>query len=152
VRLREAGGLLDLLVGRAGGAEGDVLAHRRREEEGVLGDDRDRPAERGELHLADVDAVHQDATPGRVVEAGDESRERRLPRAGVPDDRHALPRLDLEVDVLEHRPLRVVAEGRVLEADPAAAFRELAGAVGVGDLLGLVEDLEDALAGGRRAL
>ncbi len=59
-------------VGRAGHAEGDVLPHRVREEERILGDDADLAAERGELHVAHVGAVDRDAALRRVVEARDE--------------------------------------------------------------------------------
>jgi hypothetical protein len=45
VRLREPGGRFDLLVGRRRGTKGDVLAHRGREEERILRDDRHLRAE-----------------------------------------------------------------------------------------------------------
>src|SRR5919205_1904489 len=57
VRLREPGDARELLVVEVADAEGDVLAHRGREEERILGDDSDRVPERGELDVADVDAV-----------------------------------------------------------------------------------------------
>jgi hypothetical protein len=61
-------------------------------------------------------------------------------------------RLDLEVDVAEHRPLRLVAEVDAAEPDPALAGRELDRVVRVRDVLRLVDDLEDPLAGGGCAL
>ena len=48
VRLREPRGLLDLLVGRLGPAEREVLAHGRREEERILRDRADLAAQRVE--------------------------------------------------------------------------------------------------------
>ena len=68
------------------------------------------------------------------------------------DQRDRRARLDLEVDVVQDRPLGVVAERDVLEAEPALARRERPGARPVADLLRLVEHLEDALAGGDGAL
>ena len=46
VRLGEPRGALDVVVGRVGPAERDVLAHGRREEERILGDDADLAAQR----------------------------------------------------------------------------------------------------------
>ena len=46
VRLRQLGRVHDLVIGRAGPAEGDVLADARREEERILGDHADLAAER----------------------------------------------------------------------------------------------------------
>ncbi len=123
VRLREPRRLLDLLVGRVGPAEGEVLAHGRREEERVLRDHADLAAQRVERHVAHVGAVDRHAPALDVVEARDQRRERRLPGAGVADQRDRLPGLELEVDVVQHRPRGVVAEGHALEADAARPRR-----------------------------
>ena len=61
VDLRGARGLLDLLVGRVGLREAEVLAHGRVEEVRLLRDDADRGGERRERQLAQVDAVDRDA-------------------------------------------------------------------------------------------
>ena len=105
----------------SGRAEGDVLAHGRGEEERVLRDDRDLRAKRRERDVAHVDAVDQHAPFGDVVEPRHERGQRRLPRPGVADDGHVLVRRDLEVDAVEHRPLRVVAERDALELRSARA-------------------------------
>ena len=68
------------------------------------------------------------------------------------DERDGATGLELEVDLVQHGPLRVVAERHILEAHEPAAVRELARTLGVDDVLGLVDDLEDPLAGRRRAL
>ena len=70
----------------------------------------------------------------------------------MPDQRDRRAGRDLEVDVAEHRPAGEVLERDVLEADRAVAGRELAARGASRDLLGLVDHLEDALAGGGRAL
>ena len=109
VRLRGARRPLDLLVGRVEDAEGDVLAHGRREEERILGDDADLAAQRAARDVAHVDAVDEHAALGRVVEARHERGERRLARAGVADQRDRPSRRELEVDLVEHGPARRVA-------------------------------------------
>ena len=58
-------------------------------------------AQLGAREVAHVDAVDEHASAGHVVQAGGERGERRLARAGEPDDRHRLARLDHEVDAVE---------------------------------------------------
>jgi hypothetical protein len=101
VRLCQPRRPLDVLLAHPGAAERDVLAHRRREEERILRDDADRPPERDELEVAHVAAVDEHAPVRHVVEARDERGERRLPGAGVPDQRERRPGLELEVDAVE---------------------------------------------------
>ena len=103
--LRRLRRLLDLLVGRVGLREAEVLAHGRVEEIGLLRDDADGGGERLEREVADVDAVDPHRALGRVVEARDEVAERRLAGAGLADDRRRRPRRDRELDALE-RPGR----------------------------------------------
>ena len=136
----------------SGAPEGDVLADGRREEERVLRDDADLAPQRLELHVADVDAVDRDPSLGRVVEPGDERCERRLAGPGVTDQRDGSARLQLEVDLVEHGPAGCVLERHALVVDAAFTRRHLGRIRLVGDLLGLVHDLEDPLAGGGRAL
>ena len=57
-----------LVPGRVRPRRQQVVAQRHREEDGPLRHDRDRAAELGERHVADVDAAEQDAPLGRVVE------------------------------------------------------------------------------------
>ena len=57
--------LPDLGLGRVEPPVGDVLADRAGEEEDVLLHDADLPPQRGERHLADVDAVDGDAARRR---------------------------------------------------------------------------------------
>src|SRR5947209_7201032 len=142
----------ELGVVEVAAAEGDVLAHRGREEERSLGDDADRVPERRELDVADVDAVHLHPARRDVVEARHERGERRLARAGVADERDRAPGGHVEVDVLEDRSAGEVLEGDVLEADMSPSGGKRARSGRVGDLLGFVHDLEDPLAGGGRPL
>ena len=61
-------------------------------------------------------------------------------------------RLDLEVDVLQHRCTRAVLEADAFERDAPGSLGKRARAVAISNLLGLVENLEDALSGGRGPL
>ena len=65
VRLRRARRRLDELLVDVGHAERDVVAHARREEERILGDDADLAAERAPRHVAHVDAVDEHAPLAR---------------------------------------------------------------------------------------
>ncbi len=56
-------GLLELLVGRVGPREAQVVAHGAVEEVGVLRDDADGPAERREAEVAHVVAVEAARRP-----------------------------------------------------------------------------------------
>ena len=153
VRLRAAGRLLDLGVARIGSRERDVVAHRGREQERVLRDRRDRAPQRTWLELAHVDAV-DDHPPGlHVVQPRDQRGQRRLARAGRADQRERATRRQVEIDAVEHRPRRVVAEAHALEPQLARARPAVAPAAPAAhDLRLLVEQLEHAAAGRDGAL
>ena len=87
-----------------------------------------------EVQLADVHAVDRDAPLLHVVEAQQQADDRRLARAGRADDRHALPGLDLERDVPQHRLALDVGEGDVLERDRARRPRRRRRAAAAGPL------------------
>src|SRR5437867_11500442 len=115
VRVRGAGGRDDLLVGEAfGGTVRNVVSYRVVEEHGVLAYDTGEAPERRERNLTRVDAVDEDPSRGRLIEARDEIDECALPRPAGPDERDdlALPRR--EIDVGEHR-LGLVREGHAVE-------------------------------------
>src|SRR5581483_9285489 len=152
VCLRGARGRLDGGVVEVAASERDVLPDGRREEEGVLRDDADLAAERVQLEIADVDAVDEHASSVHVVEARYQRRQRRLPGARVTDQRDRRPRCDVEIDVAQDRPVVQIGEPDVLEPDRARARRQLDRTRPVRDLLRLVDDLEDPLAGRGRAL
>jgi hypothetical protein len=89
---------------------------------------------------------------GHVVEPRDEAHQDALARAGRPEDRDALARLDLEVDVPQHRVEPAVFEGDPLEADGALEAGP-AHRVGRGaDVDRGVEDLEDPAGADQRLL
>ena len=143
----------DLLVGRVGPAERDVLAHacRRR---------GSPPAGRRRAGGAATPGVtSRRSSPsivirpcGRVVEAGEQLGDRRLARAGVADERDRRARGDVEVDPVQHLVAAAVREAHALEADVAARSRARSPAPGRSTHLGLlVEDVGDLVErGGRR--
>ena len=122
----------DLLLGRAGVAVGDVVADRAAEQPGVLQHHADRAAQLGARHLRDVDAVERDRAGVDLVEAHEQVDERRLARAGRPDDGDRLAGLRDEREVFDQRLVRLVAERDVLERDLAAHGGRAPGGRGVG--------------------
>src|SRR5262245_22548702 len=98
-----AGGVLDLLVGRAFLAEPDVLADRHVEQHVLLEHHCHAPAQRFTSHLADIDAVDADAALVGLVEAQDQIEQRALPGAARADDRNALADIELEAEIVEYR-------------------------------------------------
>src|SRR3712207_5246791 len=109
----------DLLRRRVGAPEGDVLAHRPREEEALLGHDPELAPEARLRHVSEVVPVDRDAAVARLVEAGEELRDRRLPGAGVADERDRGAGRDGEVDPVQDIRARAVSEADALEADVA---------------------------------
>ncbi len=143
-----------LVARELGPAEQHVVAHRGAEQRRVLERHRDVRAQLLAGERADVDAVERDRARGHVVEARRERRQRGLAAAGEADERHGLARLEREVDAVEQ-----VAEpvGRVLVAEPHVGEDELAAraldrdrALGVGDLVLAVEDVEEPVGRGAR--
>ena len=95
------------------------------EEERLLGHDAELAAQRGERHVREVVPVDQHPARGRVVEARDQLGHRRLARPRGAHEGHRLAGRNREVDVVQHRHGRVVAERDVVEADLAADLRQL---------------------------
>src|SRR4051795_2561562 len=93
---------LDVLSRRAGAAERDVLDDRSGEEESLLRDDAELPPQRRLRGVAKIGAVDRDAAVRRVVEAREQLRDRRLPRAGVADESDRRAGRDIQVDSVQH--------------------------------------------------
>ena len=89
VDVRRPRGVLDLLVGRVGPREAQVLADRAWKRYVSCETTPIVRGERVEGHVADVDPVDRDPPAVDVVEARDEVAERRLAGAGLADDRGA---------------------------------------------------------------
>ena len=91
--------LPDLVVGGVRLRELDVVADVPGEEERLLRNDAQLPAQRFDRDVAQVVAVDGDAALGGVVEPRDELGDGRLPGTRRADERHRLPRRDVQVDV-----------------------------------------------------
>ncbi len=143
---------LDLRLGGAVAAVGDVGGDSAGEEERLLEHRRDLPPQALAGHLPHVLAVDPDRAGGDVVEAGDQAGDRGLAGTGPPDEGHRLARLDREGDVLQDGARWVVSKGDAIELDPAPNLADDRGARRVWRLAGLVEDGVDPLAGGEGRL
>ena len=97
------GGLDDLLAGGLRIGEGDVFFHRAIKEHGVLRHDADLAAQGIELHLGDVDAIHQHRAELGVVETGHQLGEGALAGTTGADDGDEFTPGDGEVDTLEQQ-------------------------------------------------
>ena len=103
----------------SGLAVGDVLRDRAVEQERLLQHHADLLAQGLQSTAPARRAVDQDLPLVRVVEAAEQVDQRGLAGAAGADQADHLARLDDEADVVQHRLARLVAEGDVLELDPA---------------------------------
>ena len=78
VHARDAAGFQDLLLGRAGPREGDVLANGAVEQEGVLQHHAQLRAVGIQAHGGEIDAIHQDRAAGGRMEGGDQADDGRF--------------------------------------------------------------------------
>ena len=149
------------------------------EEVRLLGHEADDPPERLQLDAAHVDSVDGDRATVDVVQPRDQVGGRRLAAPRRPDQRHQLARRGVEADVGQREGLdrgrdgsalglrrgrlggnlelggrHRVAERDVLEPDATThhARRQVDGVGRIGDLVGHLEVLEDAVEQGQRAL
>ena len=142
--------------GRIG--ERDVGGDRVVEQQRVLEHHPDSAPHVVHRDVAHVDAVDLDGALLGVVEAQEQPGDRGLPRARLADERGGLAGCQLQGEVIEHRPARVVTGG-VAERHVAERDRAERCGVGQGDRLRRVADvgdrpehLVDAFEGGRRTL
>jgi len=112
--------------------ERDVVGERAGQDLGALGDHADGGAQSLQVEVADVHASDEDRADGRLDRAGDQRGERRLPRAGAPDQRDGLSRGHGEVDVAQAEGALVVGEVEAADLDPGRTLREWQAALGLG--------------------
>ena len=151
VDLRGVGGCDELLFGRVGLREAQVVADRGVEQVRLLRHDADERRKRRERQVAQVDAADRDAPLVDVVEARGEVAEGRLPRAGLTDERRLRAGRHGERHVAQRPRLAPVAEPDVPELDVAGSVERLR----IGTLLDvdrLVEVLEDPVEERERGL
>ena len=97
----------------------DVVRDRAREEDALLQHEPDLVANPAQPALAQIVPVDQHAPVERVVEPGDQRRERRLAGTRAADHRNALAGGDEERESVQRRALAVVAEDHAVELDLA---------------------------------
>ena len=142
----------DLLIRDALLPQDDVAADRTREKEHILQHLPEMAAQRGNLDLADVDAVNQDLAPLELIVAADQRQNRAFAGAGGPHKRHRLTRVYMEGDALQHPLAGYVAEPDIPEFDFAPHLFQLDGIGGVHHLRLDVHEREHLFRGGQRRL
>ena len=140
----------DLLVRDALLPQDDVAADGAGEEEHVLQHLAKMAAQRGNLDLADVDAVNQNLTLLELIIAADERQNCAFAAAGGADKGHGLPRVDVEGHALQHPLAGDVTEPDVAELNLALHLVQLDGAGGVHQFRLNVHDGEHLFRGGQR--
>ncbi len=142
-------------VRRIGAPIADILPAIGAEDHRVLRHHPDQPAQRRQLHRGDIHPVDQNPPRGGIVEPLQQLKDRRLPRARRPHQRHRLPRRDLSRKRVQRggvRPRRI-AETHPLEANLAAHHRrEPLRPRRRGDQRPLVQDLQQPPRRPRRPL
>ncbi len=138
---------LNFRIARLGPRVAHVVGDRAGEEEGELRHDAQLAAILREVERADVASVEEQLAALELVETRDQLAQRRLARAGVADDSHALPGGDRQAEVAQHPLLLSVGEVELAELDaPGETVYRLVRAL-LDARLG-VDQGEDALAGG----
>ncbi len=99
---------------------GDVLGDRRREEHGLLQHDPELPTKVDEADVAKIDAVEEDPTFGRVVEARQQAHKVVLPAPVRPEIPSHVPGSTSSRTRLEYQSASLVLERHVLERERAA--------------------------------
>ena len=123
VGLRGPRGGVQLLVGGVRAAVADVGAEGVREQEAVLRHQSDERPQGVQGQLAHVVAADPHGARRHVVEAGQQQRDGGLARPGGAHHGERLAGRDAQGEVLEHRPLRVVAEADRVELDARLGVR-----------------------------
>jgi hypothetical protein len=119
VELCRARGPYDVGAGGARSAVRDVVRDRFVEQHRVLRHDADRLADAAPGDVAQVLAVDPNLAAGRLVQAKQQLRERRLARAAAAHDGDRRAGRSAERHAVEHEPRRVIAEIDVVELDLA---------------------------------
>ncbi len=132
MRSGQTGGGPDLLVGRVGSTQGDVVPYGRREEERLLEHDGDLVAEFVQRDAPGVDTVDVHGAVIDIEKAWDEMGQRRLARTGGAHDRDRGAARNDEIHAVEHGCLIAVAESDAVELDLPGADGETFRVIGVG--------------------
>ena len=110
----------DLLARGRGMAEGDVVGDCAAEQERFLEDHADRARRSSSGERADIHAVDEHTASGRVEKARDQVQERAFAGSRSAQNRHALTRPYMQIDIFEHRIAGLIVEADTLAGDFAA--------------------------------
>jgi len=121
----DTSGVLNLGIRRGQAAIANVVANRPGEKKRFLQDHADLRAKRLLCYVADVISVDEHLPAFHVVEPLQQAGNRALPRAGRPNDGDGLPGFDVQVEIIEHGHIRLVAERDVAELDISLNARQL---------------------------
>ena len=131
---------------------GDVLRHGTVEQERVLQNGSDIPAQALKRYLFDVDAVELHRPRGRLVETRYKFRYRRLARSGCAYECYHFARFACEAYVVQYVLTVAVVETHVVESYLAARFADIHGVGRVVYLYRRIEYLYRAFARSVRGL
>ena len=140
--------LNDLTVGGGGPAVTDVLHDGTGEEEHVLLDDPDVPAETLLGQRPNVSPVHQHRTRRHIVKPRDQMADGGLAAAGRADQRKGLAGRNGQIDIIENRNAALVGKGHVIETDFTPDIREHFGIRDILDFRLCPHQLDEAVKAG----
>ena len=142
MNVRQAGGFLDLIARCAGASISDVVVNAVVEHHGVLRNDPDGRTQGLLSHLANILAVDLHRPFAQVIEAKQDSRDRRFAGPAGANDRDRLAGGHLEGYVIENDAPLVIGEANPLEGNSALSHIELFGIRIVADFLKFIHQLE----------
>ena len=102
MRLGGFGRRLDIRLSRTRTAITDVLSDTAVEQEDILADQTERPAQVGDPEFSQIGAIEPDATTGRCIKTQQQFHQRALAGTGLTDHRYGFTRGDDHVDVTQH--------------------------------------------------
>lgn len=87
-----------------------------------------------QLYITDIRSVNGDGTAGDIIEAGQQAADGRFPGTGRADKSNGLPGIDLQADLIQHRPVCLITEAYVIKGNIAAQRACINGPRLVGDV------------------
>ena len=123
----------------------DVVRDRAREEDALLQHEPDLVANPAQTALAQIVPVDQHAPVERVIEPGNQRRERRLAGTRATDHRNALAGGDEQRESVQRRTLAVVAEDHAVKLDLAGGATSVVAVLRVVEHVVGREDLGHAI-------
>src|SRR5438046_916189 len=123
VRIRQLFGFDNFLKRGSRFAIRDVLPDRRAEEQRFLQNKSKLPTQGFQLQVAHILAVDADGSQRQLIEARDQTDDRRFARACRPDKCRSLARFDNKINIFQDQAAGCVAEAHIFKFDSALKFR-----------------------------